>query len=69
MNEFYADNRYYIDFSKIVFLESGGSLTSRAIYVGFLNGKTYTFYEDEDRDYKAFKALKAWHDEKIKEIG
>jgi hypothetical protein len=68
MSDFYADNRYYIDFSKIVFIENGGSLVQRAISISFLNGETHTFYENEDRDYKAFIALRAWHNEKIKEV-
>jgi hypothetical protein len=67
MSDFYADKRYYIDFSKIVFIENGGSLIQRAISVSFSNGKTHTFYENENKDNKAFVALKAWHDEKVKE--
>lgn len=68
MSDFYADNWYYIDFSKIVFLENGGSLIQRAMAISFLNGKTLTLYENEEGDCKAFMALKAWLDEKIKEV-
>lgn len=68
MNNFYADKRYYIDFSKIVFLEFGSSSITRVISISFINGKTYAFYEDEDRDYGAFNALKTWHELKIKGV-
>jgi hypothetical protein len=67
MSDFYADSRYYIDFSKIVYMEIGDNSINGSISITFLNGKTYIFYEDEDRDYKAFKALKAWQEKKIKE--
>jgi hypothetical protein len=67
MTNFYADNRYYLDFSKIVFLEHAG-MNNEKIVISLLNGKVYNFYEDEERDYKIYKALKAWHEEKIKEV-
>jgi hypothetical protein len=67
MSDFYVDNRYYIDLTKIVFLELGGSLANRLISVVLLNGKSYLFYEEDEKDFKAYSFLKACHEKKIKE--
>jgi len=66
MNDFYADKRYYLDFSTIVLLESIGT-NARQVVVTLINGNMYHFYENAEQDYKIYTALKAWHNEKIKE--
>ncbi len=66
MSDFYADSRYYIDFSKIVVLEHVPLEGFESITIVLLGGHRYTFYEKHETEYKAFKALKAWHEEKIK---
>lgn len=69
MSDFHADSRFYIDFTKIIILEYIGSdSTDRRISITLLNGKTFSFYEKYETDYKAFHALKNWHEEKIKTI-
>ena len=69
MSDFHADSRFYIDFTKIITLEYVDSDSSdRRISISFLNGKSFTFYEKYETDYKVFHALKNWHEEKIRAI-
>lgn len=67
MNDFYADKRYYIDLTKVVFLEFIDSQDNGKINIVLLSGQRYSFWENQEIDYKAFKALKAWHEKKIRE--
>lgn len=69
MSDFYADKRYYIDLSKIVFSEYIDTPSNnRHMSIHFLSGETFSFNEKYEWQYNAFKALKLWHEKKIEEM-